>query len=313
MLRFLALPSILALSLCACTALPQAPFGEWEAPMYRQHELVGTVWSAREERSITPELLLQRLGEASFVILGEKHDNPDHHSLQRYVLLQIAARTSLDSVSFEMLDSSQQIAVDSLTPANISSREELRNALSWDEQGWDWAFYGPIIQDSLLSGAAVRSANISSDEMRAIYAAQSYSAAEGILDDSQVQRLYQEVDESHCGMLPESQFPAMVAVQQARDAAMAQSLLSDGEDFNGVRVLLAGNFHARRDLGVPNYVGPEHGELVTVAFLEVSPELDQARQYLESFSATSPYDYIWFTPALPAQDYCASLRSSAGQ
>ena len=313
MTRVVALPLFLVLTFSGCSALPQAPFGDWESPMYRQHALVGTVWSAREEQSIPPELLLQRLGEADFVILGEKHDNPDHHSLQRYVLSQLAARSSVDSVSFEMLDSSQQIAVDSLTSANISSLEELGNALGWNEQGWDWAFYGPIIQDSLLSGAAVRSANISSDEMMAVYADQSYSAAEGILGESQVQRLHQEIDESHCGMLPESQFPAMVAVQQARDAAMAQSLLSDGEGFNGVRVLLAGNFHARRDLGVPNYVGTEHGELITVAFLEVSPESDQAREYLESFSATTSYDYVWFTPALPAQDYCASLRSGAGQ
>lgn len=313
MSRVLALHLLLVLFFSGCSALPQAPFGEWEAPMYRQHSLVGTVWSTREDKSIDAELLLQRLSKARLVILGEKHDNPDHHSLQRFVLLQIAARTSLDSVSFEMLDSSQQGAVDSLTPASISSREELRNALSWDEQGWDWAFYGPIIQDSLLAGAAVRSANISSDEMRAVYAAQSYSAADGILGDSQLQRLHQEIDESHCGMLPESQFPAMVAVQQARDAAMAQSLLSDEVDFNGVRVLLAGNFHARRDLGVPNYVRPAQGELITVAFLEVNPESDQARQYLESFSTTTPYDYVWFTPALPAQDYCASLRSDAGQ
>lgn len=311
--RFLALPLLLVLSLGACSAVPQAPFGEWEAPMFRQHPLVGTVWSTHDEKSISPELLLQRLSEARFVILGEKHDNPDHHSLQRYVLLQIAARTNLDSVSFEMLDSSQQIAVDSLTPALISSREELRNALSWDEQGWDWAFYGPIIQDSLLSGAAVRSANISNEEMMAVYAAQTDSATEGILGDAQVQRLHKEIDESHCGMLPESQFPAMVAVQQARDAAMAQSLLSDRNGVNGVRVLLAGNFHARRDLGVPNYVGPERGELITVTFLEVSPESDQAQEYLESFSATTPYDYLWFTPALPAQDYCASLRSGASQ
>lgn len=313
MTRVVVLPLLLVLTLSGCSTLPQAPFGDWVSPMYRQHALVGTVWSAREAQSISPELLLQRLSEANFVILGEKHDNPDHHSLQRYVLSQMAAHTTIDSVSFEMLDSSQQIAVDSLTSANISSLDELGNALGWDEQGWDWAFYGPIIQDSLLSGAVVRSANISSDEMMAVYADQSYGAAEGILDEAQVQRLHQEIDESHCGMLPESQFPAMVAVQQARDAAMAQSLVSDGVGFNGVRVLLAGNFHARRDLGVPNYVGPEHGELITVAFIEVSPESDQAREYLESFSATTPYDYVWFTPALPAQDYCASLSSGVGQ
>lgn len=128
-----------------------------------------------------------------------------------------------------------------------------------------------------------------------------------------MQRLHQEIDESHCGMLPESQFAAMVAVQQARDAAMAQSLRGDAASASGVRVLIAGNFHARRDLGVPNYIGAEQGELISVAFLEVSKESVQAREYLESFSAAMPYDYVWFTPALAAQDYCASLRSGASQ
>tara|TARA_R100001377_G_C3193517_1_gene111594 strand:+ start:184 stop:1125 length:942 start_codon:yes stop_codon:yes gene_type:complete len=311
--RFLALPLLLALTFSACSAVPQAPFGAWEAPLHRHHALVGTVWSVREEQSISAEQFLQRLGAARFVILGEKHDNPDHHKLQRYVLAQLDASKSLDRVSFEMLDSSQQGAIDSLNPAIISSFDELRSALSWDAQGWDWSFYGPLVQDSLLAGATVRSANISNDEMMAVYAAAPNAANDGILDAAQMQRLHQEIDESHCGMLPESQFPAMVAVQQARDAAMAQSLLSEGGSSDGVRVLIAGNFHARRDLGVPNYVGLEQGALISVAFLEVSPESGRAQEYLESFSANAPYDYVWFTPALAVQDYCAGLRSGASE
>lgn len=309
--RFLALPSMLALFFSACSATPQAPYGPWQAPLHQYHPLVGTVWSANERRAISPEQLLQRLGLAHFVILGEKHDNPDHHGLQRYVLAQLAASVPLERVSFEMLDSSQQGAIDTLTPAVISSRGALQEALEWDAQGWDWSYYGPLIQDSLLAGASVRSANISRDEMMAVYAAQSNTASAGILDDSQMQRLHQEIDESHCGMLPESQFPAMVAVQQARDAAMAQSMLSGAASTSGVRVLIAGNFHARRDLGVPNYIAQERGETISVAFLEVSPDSDQAQDYLESISVTLPYDYVWFTPALAAQDYCASLRSDA--
>jgi len=311
--RFFALLSLLALFFNACSAVPPAPYGPWQAPLHRQHSLVGTVWSTHDEQAISPEQLLQHLGEARFVILGEKHDNPDHHSLQRYVLLQLAANALLDRVSFEMLDSSQQSAINRLTPADISTREKLQRALAWDEKGWNWSFYGPLIQDSLLARATVRSANISRDEMMVVYADESSAATDGILDDSQMQRLHQEIDESHCGMLPENQFPAMVRVQQARDAAMAHSLVSDVESMSGVRVLIAGNFHARRDLGVPNYVEQESGELISVAFLEVSPDSEQAQEYLESFSATLPYDYVWFTPALAAQDYCASLRSGASQ
>lgn len=311
--RFLLLPSLLAVFFTACSAVPQAPYGPWQAPLQRHHPLVGTVWSTLQEQPISTEQLLQRLGQARFVILGEKHDNPDHHSLQRYVLMQLAAQATLDRVSFEMLDSSQQSAIDNLTPAAMSERDGLQSALEWDEQGWSWSFYGPLIQDSLLAGASVRSANISRDEMMAIYAAGANTTTDGILNDSQMQRLHREIDESHCGMLPESQFPAMVAVQQARDAAMAHSLSSGAESEGGVRVLVAGNFHARRDLGVPNYVAPELGELISVAFLEVNRESEQAQEYLESFSATLPYDYVWFTPALAVQDYCASLRSGASQ
>lgn len=313
MSRSLVLPSLFALLISACSATPQAPYGPWQAPLQRHHPLVGTVWSAHEGQPIATEQLLQRLGQARFVILGEKHDNPDHHSLQRYVLLQLGATAALERVSFEMLDSSQQRALDTLTPAQISAREGLKSALEWDAQGWNWSFYGPLIQDSLLAGVNVRSANISRDEMMEVYAAQANAATDGILGASQMQRLHQEIDESHCGMLPESQFAAMVAVQQARDAAMAQSLRGDAASASGVRVLIAGNFHARRDLGVPNYIGAEQGELISVAFLEVSKESVQAREYLESFSAAMPYDYVWFTPALAAQDYCASLRSGASQ
>lgn len=309
--RLLVLPAMLVLFLSACSASPQAPYGPWQAPLHRQHPLVGKLWSAHEKRIISSDELLQRLGKARFVILGEKHDNPDHHSLQRYVLLQLAANATLDRVSFEMLDSSQQSAIDNLNPSVISTRESLQKELAWDTQGWDWSFYGPLIQDSLLAGVDVRSANISRDEMMSVYADVSSATMDGILDESQMQRLHQEIDESHCGMLPESQFPAMVRVQQARDAAMAHSMVSDVGDDNGVRVLIAGNFHARRDLGVPNYIAAEMGELISVAFLEVSSASDQASEYLESFSASLPYDYVWFTPALAVQDYCASLRTGA--
>lgn len=304
---------ILVLLFTACTASPRAPYGPYEAPLYRQHPLVGSVWSVNDQAYLTPEQLLMQLEQARFVILGEKHDNPDHHLLQRWVLLRLATNATLGSVSFEMLDSSQQAALDSLSPEHIKSRAELEKALAWDSQGWNWSFYGPLVQDSLLAGVEVRSANISRDEMMQVYAEDGSDPSFGILNEAQMQRLHQEIDESHCGMLPESQFPAMVRVQQARDASMAKSLLDGSNDASGIRVLIAGNFHARRDLGVPNYLSSEQGRLLSVAFLEVNPDSANPQEYLESLSSSLAYDYLWFTPALEAQDYCASLRGDNDQ
>ena len=59
--------------------------------------------------------------------------------------------------------------------------------------------------------------------------------------------LLEQIRESHCGMLPDSQMPAMLAVQQQRDRRMAERLLAAPAP----AMLFAGAFHVRRDLGVP--------------------------------------------------------------
>ena len=104
-----------------------------------------------------------------------------------------------------------------------------------------------------------------------------------IFDELIMDRLVQDIDESHRGLLPESQFPAMVRVQQGRDYSMAQSLVSNkGEQIN---VLIAGNYHARKDLGVPKYLLANDSQLtnstiVSVSFVEVVPDETDPASYL---------------------------------
>ena len=125
-------------------------------------------------------------------------------------------------------------------------------------------------------------------------------------------KLYADIDESHCGLLPESQFPAMVLVQQSRDLAMANALLSLADD-DATALLIAGNYHARQDLGAPNFLlalepGLRRDEIVSVAFVEVAQGEAVPTRYLERHAGISDHDYLWFTPATPEQDYCAQLR-----
>ena len=130
-----------------------------------------------------------------------------------------------------------------------------------------------------------------------------------------LEKLNQDIDESHCGLLPESQFPAMVRVQQSRDNQMAKAL-NDGDRLLGgskVNVLVAGNYHVRADLGVPNYLHSllsdlVSGDVVTISFSEVDPAALDPADYLQQFSPIHAYDFIWFTPAISDEDYCASLR-----
>ena len=135
-----------------------------------------------------------------------------------------------------------------------------------------------------------------------------------ILAEEQLALLRKEIDASHCGMLPASQFDAMVRVQQARDFSMAGSLLDPGQEHgDGIRVLIAGNYHIRKDLGVPRYLAHKGVDSTSIAFLEVAPGMFDPQAYLAEAYSEQAFDFVWFTPASSQEDYCASLRQPADQ
>src|SRR5258705_13575215 len=55
---------------------------EWESPVERAHPLVGRIWDVKAGAFISESTLVSRLAASRFVLLGERHDNPDHHALE---------------------------------------------------------------------------------------------------------------------------------------------------------------------------------------------------------------------------------------
>lgn len=311
----------LAIILCltACSTSQQWPQGidnppSWVSTLYADHPLVGAVWDTHNQQLISPDQLGLELQRASYLLLGEKHDNPDHHDLQLTVLASLLEADKLHLVSFEMMDEDSQGNLETLVQQDFTGEGELKAFIAWDDQGWDWNFYGPLLQLALDNNIGIKAGNISRQRMRAVYGDQEIAKQWEFLGDEVLARLTQDIDDSHCGMLPESQFPSMVRVQQARDSAMAKSLQSPSAE--AVSVLIAGNYHARHDLGVPNYLLREHpglqrAEIVSLSFTEVSPEGLDPQQYLETTADIPAYDYIWFTPAVSNEDYCAAMGQGA--
>lgn len=292
---------------------PMALYSQpWQSTLYLDHPLVGKLWDSAANRFIDGAELEAAIVRASYVLLGEKHDNPDHHAMQGQLLASLFQQHRVARLAFEMLDSASQERLDQIYTQRPETLAELKTYLDWDEEGWDWTYYGPLLQAGYQAGVPLFAANIDTDTMRAVYASELPAAIATVLDAEVTARLNQDVDESHCGLLPESQFPAMVRVQQSRDNAMAQALGPVSNE--GVNVLVAGNFHVRRDLGVANYL--LHGQpelapraIVALGMIEVQPEVTDPADYLEQFNAVRAYDYIWFTPAISDEDYCASLRA----
>jgi uncharacterized iron-regulated protein len=300
---------LLLLAGCASTQLDQAE--QWQSQLHIEHALVGMIWDSQGDEFIAEDELLARIEGASYLLLGEKHDNPDHHALQLRALDHVLRTDNVATVSFEMMSSEQQPLLRNLSLSPQSSLEQINEYLQWDNDGWNWTYYGPLLRSAIQADVLINAANISNEEMMQVYGAPTTAKIEGVLDEQTMAALERDIDESHCGMLPESQFPAMVRVQQARDFAMAASLASNTQQ--QLQVLIAGNYHIRRDLGVPNYLlnrqpNLEESQIVTLAFMEVDGASNDPADYLQQFGSVKAYDYIWFTPAISGEDYCASLR-----
>ena len=311
--RWAALTSIvLTCLLVSATASAQelANPQSWSSPELANHPLAGRIWDARRQAFVDADELAGAIAEARYLLLGEKHDNPDHHALQLAVLEWVLAQERLYQVSFEMLDSDVRERLLDIYLQEPMTAAELQAYLMWDAEGWDWNFYGPLVQAVYAAGISIAAGNITRDEVSAIYADEN-AIARQILTDAALSRLEIDIDESHCGMLPASQFPAMVRVQQMRDLTMAGSLRPPETGMTSV--LVAGNYHVRRDLGVPNYLRQREPSMapdaiVALSFMEVREGETDPEAYQERVDEQPAYDFIWFTPSVGEEDYCASLR-----
>ena len=260
--------------------------------------VVGEIRDLRSGQTLTAEELIERLKTPSRLIVGEQHDNRDHHELQLWLLQSLGQRRPQGSLLLEMLTPDQQPRVDDVRHASTPPAD-LPGALTW-QSGWDWNLYGPIVRFALTQPYPLLAANLDTPEVRAVYAnpptlSGSRSNAASVKDE-----LLKQVSDSHCGLLPTSQMPAMLAVQQQRDRRMAERLLAAPTP----SLLFAGAYHARKDVGVPIHV-LDLGE----------PRAPAVLMLAEQGSEVTPAmaDYVWYTPATPPQDYCAQMRKQFGK
>jgi len=272
---------ILALTaLAACQSIAPPPIG-------------GRIVDLRNGQAVTPQVLVERAAKAPRLVLGEQHDNPDHHLLQVWLLRALAGQRPQGSLLLEMLTPSQQPRIDRVRQSTALP-EDLPGALGWSP-GWDWSLYGPVVEFALVQDYPLLAANLDSDEIQHFY--QQAPGLPGARSNAgPVKRvLLEQIRESHCGLLPESQMPAMLAVQQQRDRRMAERLLQAPAP----ALLFAGAWHARRDVGVPLHA-PDTGEAQAPLVIMLAQEGSEVTAAMA--------DYVWFTPATPPQDYCAQMR-----
>ena len=281
--------------LTACQGAALLPPPAWLSPEGREHADLGQIRDLRTGRRLSPAQLVEALAVAPWVLVGEQHDNPDHHALQLWLLRSLARQRPSGSLLLEMLGPDQQARIDRAQAMIRQGQppQDLIGALAW-QPGWDWSLYGPLVRYALAQSYPLLAANLSRPQMMQVYREQPtfrgpLSTAKAVQD-----ALLADIRQSHCGLLPEAQLPAMLAVQQQRDRRMAEALLAAPAP----AVLLAGAFHVRHDLGVPLHL----------ADLGARPGLVLMLAEVGAGVTTAQADYVWYSAAQPEQDHCATLR-----
>jgi uncharacterized iron-regulated protein len=277
------------------------------------HPLSGRIWDTRAQDWVSTSELERRLTRARYVLLGEVHDNPGHHELRRGLLAALVRSGRRPAIAMEQFDREHQPALQRAQNEPAPTPESLKTAGRIDAQGWNWAYYEPIIRLALDHRLPIFAANLSrADAFRVStqgpaavlgQAAVSALQLDQPLPDAARLKLEQVIEEGHCGKAPRDILPGMVAAQRARDAIMAQTLQAHAS-----AVLIAGNGHVRRDFGVPHYLAhyPQGDDVRVVGFIEVDDAQQAPADYVNA--GAPEYDYIAFTPRTLRPDPCEQLR-----
>jgi len=318
-------PLLLLALVAACAPRPASiadAGAPWASQALTDHPLAGRIWRPTAAGFVDSAALLDAVAEAPYVLLGEKHDNADHHRIQAWIVEAMVRHGRAPAVVFEMLAEDQVAALAGHLTARPGDAAGIGEAVGWADTGWpDWSLYEPIAAAALAAGGPILAGNLSRPSVRAITREGIGSlgaariAALGLdqaLAPELADRLRQDIVESHCSQLPETMVGPMAAAQTAKDAQMADAM-RHGSGIAGLRngaVLITGAGHARNDLGVPWYLrraAREH-RIVSIGIIEVAAEITDPKAYSTHFDADHlPFDFVWFTPRVDENDPCAAF------
>lgn len=269
---------------------------EFTTSGYGDHPLVARIWSLAEHRFITPKTLMKHLRGGSIILIGERHDQPDHHRLQAWILdgLQPGAL-----VGFEMLDEADVPRMNGVADAS-----SIGHRTRWADSGWpDFEIYRPIFDALFKRKHTPAAIHPSRGRIRALMGSPTSQQADGEAEDDPVSTegmaaLKADIKKAHCGHATPALVKAMVRAQRFKDRFMSARLnvLAKGRQ----AVVIAGNGHVRKDYGMPNYLS---GSSLSIGILEVDPDRLKPSDYDSEI-----YDFIWFTPRLDDLDACSKFR-----
>ena len=238
---------------------------------------------------------------AQVLLLGEVHDNPQGQRERFEYLRRRVEGGWRPAIAMEQFDHENQAL---LTQAQKGCNDPDCVIRVMASPGWDWSHYRPVIQLALTYELPLIAANLSrADASRVVRDGVASAFDAGTVAAYRLgaplpadirSGQEKELVASHCNMLPDMMIGGMVDAQIARDIWMARIVRAQmPRDV----VLLAGNGHVRKDIGVARWIN------------SVAPALTvRSEGYLEQAEVAGSYDVIHLLAPQARPDPCASFK-----
>jgi uncharacterized iron-regulated protein len=225
-----------------------------------------TVYSAKEKKEVGFGAMIDELGRADIVCVGEQHDSEADHHVQLMVIKGLYALDERIGVGMEMFQRPYQKALDRYVAGDLSEAAMLEDTEYLKRWGYDWALYRPIADFCRRNRVPLAGLNIA-NELRARVSKEGHAK----LTDEE-KKLIGDVDfgvkahreyhfprlgETHGGAkLGKEQHERMYQVMVVWDEYMADSAVRLLKERALRRVVvLAGGGHIERHFGIPDRAG----------------------------------------------------------
>ncbi len=255
-----------------------------------------------------------RLQGDAVVMLGEVHDNAQQHRLRLEVLRRAFVAGWRPAIAMEQFDRERQADIERARRERPTDAQHVIDLAAPPSarpgSGWNWDFYRPFVALALEYDVPLIAANLSNADTTKIVR----GGFASVFDSASIARLgldrpipddwqsaqEREIHDGHCGVLPPAAWPRLARAQFARDAVMAHALRQHAQ---GGIVLLAGNGHVRRDIGVPRWLDGDQRRTFTVAYLEDD----------DGSTPVAAFDAVVRTEVAARSDPCESFKRRASE
>jgi uncharacterized iron-regulated protein len=271
--------------------------------------------------------------DGGIILLGEVHDNGEHHKVRAEIVRQVSAAVAKDGgdvrrmpLVFEHIRTDQQTGLDQFRASNAGAKSgsssDLFRFLSWEKSGWpDQKLFVPLFDAAIAAKAPLIAGDPSKTAIRAV-ATKGLGSLDGdilkalrldrALDEPLQQALLTELYDGHCGLLPKDKLSAMASAQRYHDAHLASATLAAAAEY-GTAIVLTGNGHVRADRGVPLYLSQMVPDkpVLTVMFVETEDgKIDPNAYAPKSPDGKAAANYVVFTTRATRPDPCDAMRAA---